>query len=319
MLKIISKFAMDILPSVVATIIGAYIVNHYIVTRPSAEAPVAAAVSPADPNKAQARADTRTDPRSPARSADAGNIPEPGVKAKGISEKAMLEQTAAERPTVVEKSAVAVEKPLDKSSEKPADKPAETASIPADPHRHPPVHDKPVAKSVAAPAVPAVAAAPVEASAPVPVEEHRDANELARAAIERLRGTGDASPRAQEAARVPDAPHVVAAPSVVAAAPPVRPLPPPITVSTPPAEPFDSSTGSVPPRTGYPAAALDDPRRPTPPADIPGVSPALPSLPAAGPLDLRAEVVEPQRREHTNVAEDMLLAAKSVFHAVLPK
>jgi len=60
MLKIISKFAMDILPSVVATIIGAYIVNHYIVTRPSAEAPVAAAVSPADPNKAQARADTRT-------------------------------------------------------------------------------------------------------------------------------------------------------------------------------------------------------------------------------------------------------------------
>jgi hypothetical protein len=28
--------------------------------------------------------------------------------------------------------------------------------------------------------------------------------------------------------------------------------------------------------------------------------------------------VEPQRREH-NVAEDMLLAAKSVFHAVLPK
>src|SRR5450756_983312 len=197
MLKIISKFAMDILPSVVATIIGAYIVNHYIITRPAAEAPVAAAVSPADPTKAPARADAR----AAATSADAGNIPEPGVKARGISEKAMLEQTAAERPTVVEKSAI-VEKPL----EKPADRPAETASIPAALHRHPVAHDKAVAKSVA---VPAVAAAPVEASAPA--EEHRDANELARAAIERLRGASDASPRAQEAARAPDAPRVVAA------------------------------------------------------------------------------------------------------------
>ena len=31
MLKYLTKFAMDILPSVAATIIGAYIVNHYIV------------------------------------------------------------------------------------------------------------------------------------------------------------------------------------------------------------------------------------------------------------------------------------------------
>ena len=39
MLKYLSKFAMDILPSVVATIIGAYIVNHYIVSKPTADAP----------------------------------------------------------------------------------------------------------------------------------------------------------------------------------------------------------------------------------------------------------------------------------------
>ena len=44
MLKYVSKFALDILPSVVATIIGAYIVNHYIVAKP-ADAPAAAAVS----------------------------------------------------------------------------------------------------------------------------------------------------------------------------------------------------------------------------------------------------------------------------------
>jgi hypothetical protein len=309
MLKLISKFAMDILPSVVATIIGAYIVNHYIVTKPGPDAPIAAAVSSTDPKKAGAKPSTA--------SAGAGNLPQPGVTAKGISEKAMLEQTAAERPAVVEKPA-----------EKSADKPAETASIPADTHRHQPApREKAVAKSVAAPSVatPSVAAVPVVAAptttppveASTPAEEHRDANELARAAIERLRGAGD-SPHPQEAARVPDAPRVVSAPSVAApVAPAVRPLPPPIMVSTPTAQTFDQATGSVPARSANPAAAsVDDPRRPTPPADIPDVSPSLPS---SGPLDLRAEAVEPQRREHTNVAEDMLLAAKSVFHAVLPK
>ena len=40
--KYISKFTIDILPSVLATIIGAYIVNHYIVAKP-ADAPTAAA------------------------------------------------------------------------------------------------------------------------------------------------------------------------------------------------------------------------------------------------------------------------------------
>ena len=43
MLKYLTKFAVDILPSVAATVIGAYIVNHYIVTKP--DAPPAASVS----------------------------------------------------------------------------------------------------------------------------------------------------------------------------------------------------------------------------------------------------------------------------------
>ena len=51
MLKHLTKIAMDILPSVVATVIGAYIVNHYINARPAADAP-AAAVSSADPKGA---------------------------------------------------------------------------------------------------------------------------------------------------------------------------------------------------------------------------------------------------------------------------
>jgi hypothetical protein len=308
--KYLSKFAMDILPSVAATIIGAYIVNHYIVTKPGPDAPAAAGVSSVDPKKA----DVKGGAKPAETSADVANIPEPGVKAKGISEKAILEKTAAEKPAAVEKSP---EKPAEKS----ADKPTETASIPVETRRHlfaP--REKAIAKSApvavpvqpAAPASAPVVAAPTTApavEAAAPVEEHRDANDLARAAIERLRGAGDGSPHAQEAARAPDAARVVAAP--VVATPTVRPLPPPIMVSTPSGETFDS--GSSPTRSSYPSATRgDDPGRPTPPADIP-------PAPASQPLDLRAEAAEPAMRDHTSVAEDMLSAAKSVFHAVLPK
>ena len=324
MLKYLSKFALDVLPSLLATVIGAYIVNHYI-NKP--DAPVAAMVSTAEPKadakapetaKAEAKTDAnKTDAKTPETSSDLANIPEPGVRAKGISEKAVLDRAG------VEKS---------------ADKPAETASIPPDTRRHQAApREKTVAKTVPAPqpsapavvpvvAAPSVAAAPnpvppVEAATPATaVDEHRDANELARAAIERLRGlTADTSPRAPEVARapdatrIPDAPHVVYAAPVeaprVVPAPAVRPLPPPIMVSTPPREPFDPAAGSPQGKPPYDTARNDDPHRPTPPADIP----------ASQPLDLRAEAIEPPPREHRNVAEDMLSAAKSVFHAVLPK
>ena len=304
MLKYVSKFALDILPSVVATIIGAYIVNHYIVTKPGADAPVAAAVSTTEP-KADAKGAPETATASET-SSGVANIPEPGVKAKGISEKAILEKSAAEKP-----------------AEKSADKPTETASIPVETRRHQP-REKAIAKSIPAPvqpsapvSVPVVVAVPTTAPPAPPVEaatapeERRDANDLARAAIERLRGAGDGLPRAQEAARIPDAARVPDQPRIVSA-PPVRPLPPPIMVSTPQAETFDSASGSSqmkPPYAG--AARIDDPRRPTPPADIPEVS--------SRPLDLHAEATEPSAQEHTTVAEDMLSAAKSVFHAVLPK
>ena len=41
MLNYLKKFALEILPSVAATVIGAYIVNHYI-SKPATDAPVAA-------------------------------------------------------------------------------------------------------------------------------------------------------------------------------------------------------------------------------------------------------------------------------------
>ena len=41
MLNYFKKFAMEIVPSVAATIIGAYIVNHYINAKPAHETPPA--------------------------------------------------------------------------------------------------------------------------------------------------------------------------------------------------------------------------------------------------------------------------------------
>jgi hypothetical protein len=294
--KYLSKFTIDILPSVAATVIGAYIVNHYIVTKPAADAP--AAVSAAKTPEAKT-----------------GNLPAAGVKAKGISEKGIFEKTASERPTVVEKvEAKADLKPDVKADAKPGDAPAETASIPAEPRparAAPREKEKirvvlpspvqPVTSTVPAtpPAAPVIAP-PVETAA-VPVPD-RDANDLARAAIERLRAN-DGSPRAPEAPRASEAPRSET--PRVAAAPALRPLPPPITVSSPSGgETVDRA------RPPYAANASADPLRPTPPAEIP----------VSRPLDLRADVAEPSVRERTTaVAEDVLSSAKSLFQAVLPK
>jgi hypothetical protein len=314
MLKYLSKLAMDILPSVVATIIGAYIVNHYIVAKPGPEAPAAAAVSSAEPSKPDtSKPDIRPDAKAAETPAEVGNIPRAGVRARGISEKAVFDKTIAER---------SAEKPAEKSSEKSEERPAETASIPADARRRPtmsrertaaktvPVTAPPVLQPAASAAVATpVTAPPIEAA--VAPEDRRDANDLARAAIERLRGGNDGAPHPQEAARIPEPPRVVSAPRAsIPQEPAVRPLPPPIMVSTPPSEAFGSAAGpSQPQQSNSGSVRVDDPHRPTPPADIP----------SAAPFDLRAESAGPPAREQGNVAQDMLSAAKSVFHAVLPQ
>ncbi len=303
MLKYLSKITMDILPSVVATIIGAYIVNHYIATKPATDAPVAAAVSTSEPKKVDAAA------------VDAGNMPTAGVRAKGISLKAIFEKSTADKPLEkqaekqaekpAEKPAVA-EKSPEKSLEQSEDRPAETASISADTHRRPAASREKTAVRV----IPLTTAAQSAATPPAPTveaaitpEEHRDANDLARAAIERLRGSNESAPRAPETIRVPDvAARAGSAPQApVPQAAAVRPLPPPIVVSTPPTDNLGPATASTQPNPAM--ARADDPRRPIPPADIP----------PPAPVDLRTD------KPHTNVAEDMLLAAKSVFHSVIPQ
>lgn len=271
MLKHVSKFILDILPSLVATVIGAYIVNHYIVARPDAPAAsVAATIAP----KAGAKPDAKTDVKASEPSSDAAAAGEAVSGQKPPAEKAAVEKA-----------------PVEKAAEKSTD----TASAPADVRRRSAAaREKSVAKAVSALAP--IVAAPGTA---VPVdhasaEEHRDANDLARAAIERLRASGEPASRAP---RTSD-------PSRPSGPPTVQALPPAIMVSTPRAEPFDSATGSV--RSADEVAARNENGN-RPPADIP----------ASGPLDLRADAALPVR-ERTTVADDMLAAARSVFHAVLP-
>ncbi|MDH6256337.1 hypothetical protein [Bradyrhizobium sp. BR13661] len=307
MLKYLAKISMDIFPSVLATIIGAYIVNHYINARPAADTP-AAVVTPADGGK---------------KPADVANLPGPGVKAKGVSEKSISDKGAADKPAA-EKSAEP--KSAEPKSAEPKSAEPKAADAKAADVARTPAHEKAVAKS--APAAPVVEAnsAPVAASpAATP-----DANDLARAAIERLRKSPEGKateaksseikpaeakavertpePTAQEASRIPEAPRVVTAvPSTV------RPLPPPINVSTPSPEAYGNtgSSQATPPYTA--SISTDNPNRLTPPADIP-----VPVI-AAPPLDLRADAGAPMPRPKTNVADEMLSGMKSMFHAVLPK
>ncbi|BBO10275.1 hypothetical protein [Bradyrhizobium sp. TM102] len=321
MLKYLAKISMDIFPSVLATIIGAYIVNHYINAKPAADAP-AAVVAPAEAGKN-------------GKPADVANLPAPGVKAKGIPEKSVTDKPAAEK---------AADQP---SAEHKA---ADVAPAEASPRGKPSAREKAVAKSTPtstpAASTPAPAAPVVEANsasaaaAPVP-----DANDLVRAAIERLRKSPEGKslegkspegkssegksaetkpaevrpsetrsaekptePAVREAARTPEAPRVISMEPAT-----VRPLPPPITVSTPSPEAYGKD-GSSPANPSYTASVgSDDPNRMTPPADIP-----VPVI--APPLDLRADAGGSMPRpKKTNVADEMLSGMKSMFHSVLPK
>ena len=320
MLKYVAKISMDIFPSVLATIIGAYIVNHYINAKPAADAP-AAVMAPAEAGKN-------------GKPADLANLPAPGVKAKGISEKKVADKPAAEK---------AADQPAAESKTSTADvAPAEAA-----PRGKPSAREKAVAKSSPAVSAPAPATPVVEANstpAAAAPAASPDANDLVRAAIERLRKSPESKaaeakasdtkasdnkssetksleakslearspektqePAVREAARTPEAPRIVPVDSST-----VRPLPPPITVSTPAAEAYGNGGSSQPSPPYTASVGNENPNRLTPPADIP-----VPMI--APPLDLRADAGASMPRPKTNVADDMLSGVKSMFHSVLPK
>jgi len=289
MVKYLSKFVLEVLPSVVATVVGAYIVAHYI--NPKAETPKAAVVATAPASEAKDAADTT------------GTVEDKGADPKGADSK------ATDAKAVDSKSADA----------KPAE--AETAkSEPAKPDMAKPETAK------------------TKVTRP---EEKKNAIELARAAIERLRGStvdGPTTPAAQpvrapaEIARTEDGARVTVqtpapqrAPAVtpvvttgvapqpapaVTVAPP--PLPPPVIV----ASPYNRhSVGPEAPASVAPAEQGVDQanaNRPTPPADIP-TPPA--DIPFQRGYDMQAQAAPV---EHVSIADHVLSTTKSFFRALTP-
>lgn len=293
MLKYITeKLIGQILPSVVATVLGAYVVNQYI----------------NKPNPPPAAHETRSDSAKAEASKPAAAMP---TVSAAIPEAEKADFIKAD-PAKVEPKAKAADKPSFRHSvtrEKPAADKIAADKATADKA----AADKSLAEKAAA--KPAVAAAtPEPKAADERREANRDPNDVVRAAVERLRAAEQGKPAADVASRSPES---LKAPETVKAAEPLKsealrvqepprstgalqPLPPAVNVAGPAANATvgTSFAGDGPtPRT---VDASYDASRVTPPADIPT---AIESAPARKP----------------SVVDDVLFGAKSVFHAVLPR
>jgi chemotaxis protein histidine kinase CheA len=271
MLKYVSNFFLQILPSVVATVVGAYIVNHYIAPK-SGEATKAAAYSKANPADDEGAVDV---------------TPRPEAAEKAAAERAVAERLQAEKAAAAADAAKQAEaRKAAAAREKLARRPEAKTEAKAE------------AKSEARTDVKTEAKAEPAPAAVAPVEERRDATELARAAIERLRGEARASeprPENRPATTVAIAP---AAPRPAA----VQPLPPPVVVAAPgPALQQPPVSAPAPQQ-----ASAEGPRRLVPPGEIP----------AGRPIDLAVAGAPVPK---TTVAEDVLSAARSVIQHVVPQ
>jgi hypothetical protein len=148
MLKYASKFFLNIFLSVLATVIGSYLANHYIAGRPAANAPILLADVTIDPNRPDANAASRealkagiAGPEGPSAVA---NAPGPAEAIGGRSVDKTNNDKAAN-----EKAAP------------PVDKPAESTNVPARQHRSAP-RSKQISKtnSIAAPESASLTVAP---------------------------------------------------------------------------------------------------------------------------------------------------------------
>lgn len=295
MLKYVSKFAIDILPSVAATVIGAYIVTTWINPKPAHDAAKASIASKAAPDSAGDTPGLAADKSAEAK-------PEASKPIKGI---AAPPKDAASKDTT---SAKAMDKAIDKTNpEKNAKLRApEPATASAEPRHSVNVNEKTTAK-----ASPIVTAPETTASiASTAVEDRRDASEMARSALERLRGSADGAkseaPKPPEAARPSREAHAVEPqrpqvqpPAVEAATvnavlpqPAILPMGPPINIAAP--RYSDAAMGRD--------TARDDDARLVPPGEIPT-------------MHRTAEA----QGGRTTIADDVVSATRSVLRAVLPK
>lgn len=263
MLSYLSKFVLQMLPTITATVIGAYIVSTW--------------VNP----KAPATGATRTATWPSNKLAEGSAKPaEPAVATEVTDEASSSE--AAEKVRVI---------PIVRDAEGASARPASAAAVPP--------------------------------ASPAQTQEHRNAAELARLAIQRLRGEAAAG----------TAPHEVAARPATSI---LRPQPRPALASPPP--PSGSATSgsaSGPPAAGAPLAAVAPPLPPAVTIVTPAPPPALDRL--ADTRELAADRLVPPREvpavrdplslqaaahrvtENPSLADDVVSATKSFFRVITPQ
>ena len=271
MLNYISKFVLQMLPTISATVIGAYIVSTWINPKTPPESAKIAA-------RAQEPAKTE-----PAKAEPVKAMPAAAQDAPPAQE-ASAEPAAEAKPAEI--------KPVE------SPKPVKAASTPEK------VRVIPIVKQANETST-AFTQAPEAASADERKEVNRDtakdANELARAAILRLRGN--------ETARAADEPAKPVASTVRVQQTRVGPdvAPAPVATVAPPLPPAVSiAAPRIAPGDGADQAAATTPDRMSPPAEIPA---------ARNPLNLQASA----RIENPSIADDFVSATKSFFRAITPQ
>ncbi len=293
--KFLSKYLLEVIPSIVATVVGAYIVTNYINAKPPADKPPAAMSAPAQaasgtPNNAEASAKAEAAARAEAKAAEAKAAAERVASEKAAAAKVATEKAAADKAEA-RKAAERL------ASEKREAEKRELERKEAE-RREAEKRERTLAK--AAPVARTPATRPVEETAATP-----DANDLARAAIARLRAEQPAAV-AQPVPKMPEhtvAP-VIAAPAPQPAVPPMREANISPTAPSPPAAVTPLPTASIattPPVADVSASHL------VPPADIP-----------SRPLDLNAGDDSKKDKDSSSVVSDVMSATKSAFQAVLP-
>lgn len=253
MLSYLSKFVLQMLPTISATVIGAYIVATWINPKTPPETAKIAAGAPR---------------QQPVKSASPVEQPAEGVAAQPA-------ETASRGADVP---------------------PAKAASAP-DTIRVIPIVKQPAASQEAAVSTPA---SPPAVETTANADDRKDANTLARAAIQRQRNVIEA-PRAADEPAKPATPGArvqqarstaeLPQPAVATAAPP---LPPAITIA-PLRSPQTETTEEI------------DSDRPLPPAEIP---------PARNPLSVQASH---RLAENPSPADELLNATRSFFRALTPQ
>lgn len=296
MFQYLSKFLIQILPSVTATVIGGFIVHTWIMPKAATDTPRAAIVSKASADTGEADHPANTKPElKPANVKGIAMSP----KDAGSKDSAQKDAAQKDQPQKDSASAKADDAKLRGSSDAPAAD-ARHAAKPASPEK--PTGNAADKSKAAGP----VAATPeVTAAVTPPADDKRNASDLARTALERLRATGEqpridnarepAKPaleaRAVEPQRNPPQSPSDPVQAAVAPQPALMPMGPPINIRAP----------------RYSEAAMsdsahDDDTRMVPPGEIPEMH----------------RTVE-TREGRTSIADDVVSATRSVLRAVLPK